>query len=117
MIEKRFNPILSMDREAFVAALSDVPPKASEMMAILRERAPRRESGAHLVDHGDHEDRSGGAEAPRSSHGRERIRRLLRRRRVCARHELDRFRVWAPPAAFLPRRGLRRDRASPLGAV
>jgi len=34
--EKRFNPMLSMPREAFVDALTDVPPKPAEMADILR---------------------------------------------------------------------------------
>jgi hydroxyacylglutathione hydrolase len=33
--EKRFNPMLSMPREAFVDALTDVPPKPAEMAEIL----------------------------------------------------------------------------------
>jgi hypothetical protein len=33
--EKRWNPMLTMDREAFVAALSDVPPKPEQMQQIL----------------------------------------------------------------------------------
>lgn len=39
--EKRFNPMLSMDRDAFVEALCDVAPKPSEMMAILRHNQGR----------------------------------------------------------------------------
>jgi hydroxyacylglutathione hydrolase len=42
--EKRWNPMLSLDREAFVTALSDVPEKPAGMGAILAanrgERAP-----------------------------------------------------------------------------
>lgn len=34
--EKRFNPLLALDREAFVAALSEVPPKPTDMEHILR---------------------------------------------------------------------------------
>ena len=34
--EKRWNPLLSMSREDFVQALSDVPPKPAEMERILR---------------------------------------------------------------------------------
>jgi glyoxylase-like metal-dependent hydrolase (beta-lactamase superfamily II) len=34
--EKRWNPLLSMTREDFVQALSDVPPKPAEMERILR---------------------------------------------------------------------------------
>lgn len=34
--EKRFNPLLALDREAFVAALAEVPPKPADMEHILR---------------------------------------------------------------------------------
>jgi glyoxylase-like metal-dependent hydrolase (beta-lactamase superfamily II) len=34
--EKRFNPMLAMDRDAFAAAVSDVPAKPAEMVEILR---------------------------------------------------------------------------------
>jgi len=34
--EKRWNPMLSMERELFVAALAEVPPKPAEMADILR---------------------------------------------------------------------------------
>jgi len=33
--EKRWNPMLSLDREGFVNALSDVPAKPADMSAIL----------------------------------------------------------------------------------
>ena len=33
--ERRWNPMLSKDRDAFVAALADVPPKPAEMQRIL----------------------------------------------------------------------------------
>ena len=33
--EKRWNPMLSRSKEAFVAALADVPPKPAEMDEIL----------------------------------------------------------------------------------
>jgi len=33
--EKRFNPMLSMDGDAFVAALADVPPKPDDMIEML----------------------------------------------------------------------------------
>lgn len=39
--EKRWNPMLSLDRDAFVAALSDVPAKPDDMMAILRDNQGR----------------------------------------------------------------------------
>lgn len=39
--EKRFNPMLSMDREAFVTALCDVPEKPADMMNILLENKGR----------------------------------------------------------------------------
>ncbi|MCH8113797.1 MAG: hypothetical protein IH905_17900 [Proteobacteria bacterium] len=34
--EKRFNPMLALDRDAFVEALVDVPPKPADMNAIIR---------------------------------------------------------------------------------
>src|ERR1041384_346199 len=34
--EKRWNPMLSLSREAFIGALADVPPKPSEMEHVLR---------------------------------------------------------------------------------
>jgi hydroxyacylglutathione hydrolase len=34
--ERRFNPMLAMDRDAFVAAVADVPPKPAEMADVLR---------------------------------------------------------------------------------
>ena len=33
--ERRWNPMLSLDREAFIAALADVPPKPVAMEQIL----------------------------------------------------------------------------------
>jgi hypothetical protein len=33
--EKRWNAMLSLDREGFVEALSDVPPKPAEMERVL----------------------------------------------------------------------------------
>jgi glyoxylase-like metal-dependent hydrolase (beta-lactamase superfamily II) len=46
--EKRWNPMLSKDREAFVAALADVPEKPAEMERILASNrgGVRVESGA-----------------------------------------------------------------------
>lgn len=44
--EKRFNPMLSMDREAFIEALSDVAPKPAEMDAIVRFNQGRGETEA-----------------------------------------------------------------------
>jgi hydroxyacylglutathione hydrolase len=34
--EKRWNPMLSVSRDAFVDALADVPPKPAEMEPVLR---------------------------------------------------------------------------------
>ncbi|MCU0681541.1 MAG: MBL fold metallo-hydrolase, partial [Polyangiaceae bacterium] len=34
--ERRFNPMLAMDRDAFVAAVADVPAKPAEMVEVLR---------------------------------------------------------------------------------
>jgi glyoxylase-like metal-dependent hydrolase (beta-lactamase superfamily II) len=42
--EKRYNPMLALDREAFVAKLSDVPPKPASMMSILAENQGRKAS-------------------------------------------------------------------------
>jgi glyoxylase-like metal-dependent hydrolase (beta-lactamase superfamily II) len=39
--EKRYNPMLALDRDAFVAGLADVPSKPSDMMAILLENQGR----------------------------------------------------------------------------
>ena len=33
--EQRWNPMLAMEREAFVSALADVPPKPEQMQQIL----------------------------------------------------------------------------------
>jgi glyoxylase-like metal-dependent hydrolase (beta-lactamase superfamily II) len=44
--ERRWNPMLSMDREAFVAALADVPAKPAEMERILAANRGRAESQA-----------------------------------------------------------------------
>jgi hypothetical protein len=33
--EKRFNPMLALDRDAFVEALIDVPPKPAEMATMI----------------------------------------------------------------------------------
>jgi hydroxyacylglutathione hydrolase len=40
--ERRWNPMLSLDREAFVEASSDVPPKPHEMEAVLAFNRGRR---------------------------------------------------------------------------
>lgn len=42
--DKKWNPMLSLHRDAFVAALCDVPAKPSDMMDILRENEGRRGS-------------------------------------------------------------------------
>jgi hydroxyacylglutathione hydrolase len=34
--EKRWNPMLSLDKDAFVAAMADVPPKPADMTAIIQ---------------------------------------------------------------------------------
>lgn len=34
--EKRWNPMLSLDKDAFIGALSDVPPKPANMLSTLR---------------------------------------------------------------------------------
>jgi hypothetical protein len=40
--ERRWNRMLSLDRDAFVAALADVPPKPIEMEQILDVNRGRR---------------------------------------------------------------------------
>jgi glyoxylase-like metal-dependent hydrolase (beta-lactamase superfamily II) len=40
--ERRWNPMLSLDREAFIAALAEVPPKPAEMERILAENRTGR---------------------------------------------------------------------------
>ncbi|HRI09781.1 MAG TPA: MBL fold metallo-hydrolase [Nannocystaceae bacterium] len=39
--ERRFNPLLALDRDAFIAAVADVPPKPAEIDAILRANRGR----------------------------------------------------------------------------
>jgi hydroxyacylglutathione hydrolase len=39
--ERRFNPLLALGREQFVAAVADVPPKPAEMAAIMRDNRGR----------------------------------------------------------------------------
>lgn len=34
--ERRYNPLLALDRDAFIAAVAEVPPKPAEMAAIMR---------------------------------------------------------------------------------
>lgn len=36
-VERRWNPLLALDREQFIAAVSNVPPKPAEMAAIMRD--------------------------------------------------------------------------------
>jgi glyoxylase-like metal-dependent hydrolase (beta-lactamase superfamily II) len=40
--ERRWNPMLSLDRESFIAALTEVPPKPAEMERILAENRTGR---------------------------------------------------------------------------
>jgi glyoxylase-like metal-dependent hydrolase (beta-lactamase superfamily II) len=40
--ERRWNPMLSLDRETFIAALAEVPPKPAEMERILAENRTGR---------------------------------------------------------------------------
>ena len=44
--EKRWNTMLSLDRDAFIAALADVPPKPAEMERILAFNRGQQEVGA-----------------------------------------------------------------------
>jgi glyoxylase-like metal-dependent hydrolase (beta-lactamase superfamily II) len=46
--ERRWNPMLSLDRKAFVEALSDVPPKPHEMEQVLAFNRGHSSAGAHL---------------------------------------------------------------------
>jgi glyoxylase-like metal-dependent hydrolase (beta-lactamase superfamily II) len=39
--ERRFNPLLALGREQFIASIADVPPKPAEMAAILRDNRGR----------------------------------------------------------------------------
>lgn len=45
--ERRWNPMLSLERDAFVAALADVPPKPAEMARILAVNRGRAPAEAH----------------------------------------------------------------------
>jgi hydroxyacylglutathione hydrolase len=42
--EKRYSPLLSQPRAAFIEALSDVPPKPAEMERLLRANQGRSEA-------------------------------------------------------------------------
>ncbi|MBK9259897.1 MAG: hypothetical protein IPM54_08685 [Polyangiaceae bacterium] len=42
--ERRWNPLLSMSREEFIEAVSDVPPKPAAMEQILRINQGRKET-------------------------------------------------------------------------
>jgi hydroxyacylglutathione hydrolase len=46
--EKRWNPMLSLDRQAFVEALSHVPPKPIEMERVLAFNLGHQEAGAYV---------------------------------------------------------------------
>jgi hypothetical protein len=43
--EKRWNTMLSLDRDAFIEALADVPPKPTEMERILAFNRGHQEVG------------------------------------------------------------------------
>ena len=45
--ERRWNPMLSMDREAFISALVDVPPKPAEMERILAANRGHSQKETH----------------------------------------------------------------------
>jgi glyoxylase-like metal-dependent hydrolase (beta-lactamase superfamily II) len=45
--EKRWNSMLSLDEQAFVEALSHVPPKPAEMERVLAFNRGREDAGAH----------------------------------------------------------------------
>ena len=70
--ETRWNPMLSMDRDAFIAALADVPAKPAEMERILAANRGVRDGDARVSSatrHGSLYGRfvSGFAKTPRSS--------------------------------------------------
>ncbi len=44
--ERRFNPLLALDREAFIAAVAEVPPKPAEMDEIMRANRGRAGTAA-----------------------------------------------------------------------
>jgi hydroxyacylglutathione hydrolase len=43
--EKRWNPMLWLDRDAFIQALADVPPKPAEMERVLAFNRGQEEVG------------------------------------------------------------------------
>ena len=49
--EKRWNPMLSLAREAFVDALADVPPKPAEMERVLRFNLGQADERPHEQPH------------------------------------------------------------------
>ena len=83
----------------------------------VRQRPPRRQPRAHLVDDGDHEDRPRRPRQARLGDGAQRGRRLRRRRRHRPRHRLHRRTARAAPGAVLPRPRLRRPRPGHLRIV
>jgi hypothetical protein len=46
--ERRWNTMLALDREAFINALSDVPPKPAEMERILAANRGRARLETHV---------------------------------------------------------------------
>lgn len=44
--ERRFNPLLALDREAFIAAVAEVPPKPADMDEIMRANRGRAGTAA-----------------------------------------------------------------------
>jgi len=82
----------------------------------VRQRAPRRQPRAGLVDDGRHEDRSGGSSPSRAGHGAQRVRGLRGRgpgrfRRRCHGQSLR------SPVALLPRHRVRRPRVAVVVGV
>ena len=45
--ERRWNPMLALDRDAFIAALADVPPKPADMERIMAVNRGRAQPEAH----------------------------------------------------------------------
>ena len=99
-----------------VAAARAVPADVGAELELgaRRQRAARRQPGAHLVDDGDHEDRSRRTAEARARDGPQRVRRLLRRGGQRARDRLDRGALRPAARAVLPRRRLRRRSGSLL---
>ena len=87
---------------------------AELVVGALRERAARREPGAHVVDDRDHENRSRRPEEPRPGDGIERVCGLFRGRCFRDGNGLDRRALGSTPATLLPGRRVRGVRPRPV---